>query len=79
VPTKCQWSSCTVIIEFPSKVHEETVKEFKNEVLIDCGNSREFAKLDSMTAIRHGNPNKEADATFGLKRTVEYQIHLETI
>ncbi|DBA03067.1 TPA: hypothetical protein N0F65_003314 [Lagenidium giganteum] len=58
-----------VIVELPTKVHESTAEEFTYEFLTATGNGREVAKGGSMTARRAANPNKEADATFGPKRT----------
>ncbi|KAH9134145.1 hypothetical protein LEN26_006864 [Aphanomyces euteiches] len=54
------------IVEYPiSTVHESTVDEFKAELYRSCGDDREFGKRGSMTCCRYGNPDKEADATFG--------------
>ncbi|KAF4033649.1 putative Uma2 domain-containing protein [Phytophthora infestans] len=58
-----------VIVELPTTVHESTAEEFKSEFLAATGNRRELGKCGSMTARRAANPNKEADATFGPKRT----------
>ncbi|EEY55362.1 uncharacterized protein PITG_09302 [Phytophthora infestans T30-4] len=58
-----------VIVELPTKVHERTAREFESEFLTAAGNGREVAKGGSMTARRAANPNKEADATFGPKRS----------
>ncbi|KAK1936783.1 hypothetical protein P3T76_010218 [Phytophthora citrophthora] len=58
-----------VIVDLPTTVHESTAEEFKSEFLAATGNRREVASGGSMTAERAGNPNKEADATFGPKRT----------
>ncbi|KUF95313.1 hypothetical protein AM588_10005487 [Phytophthora nicotianae] len=54
-----------VIVDLPTKVHESTADVFKYEFLMATGNGREVASGGSMTARRAGNPNKEADATFG--------------
>ncbi|POM74870.1 Hypothetical protein PHPALM_8099 [Phytophthora palmivora] len=54
-----------VIVELPTKVHESTADVFKYEFMDATGNRREVASGGSMTARRDGNPNKEADATFG--------------
>ncbi|DAZ96339.1 TPA: hypothetical protein N0F65_007989 [Lagenidium giganteum] len=58
-----------VIVELPTKVHESTAAEFTSKFLRAAGNEDEVAKGGSMTARRAANPNKEADATFGPKRT----------
>ncbi|KAK1936794.1 hypothetical protein P3T76_010229 [Phytophthora citrophthora] len=58
-----------VIVDLPTTVHESTAEEFKKEFNRATGNDREVASRGSMTAERAGNPNKEADATFGPKRT----------
>ncbi|GMF27560.1 unnamed protein product [Phytophthora lilii] len=47
----------------------DTADVFKYEFMAATGNRREVASGGSMTANRDGNPNKEADATFGPKRT----------
>ncbi|GMF47803.1 unnamed protein product [Phytophthora lilii] len=58
-----------VIVELPTKVHESTAREFESKFLRAAGNEDEIAKGGSMTARRAANPNKEADATFGPKRS----------
>ncbi|KAH9103210.1 hypothetical protein AeMF1_020402 [Aphanomyces euteiches] len=58
-----------LIVEFPSPVHEKTAHEFESELLDASGNRREVAKGGSMTASRAALPKKEADATFGPKRS----------
>ncbi|KAF4140518.1 putative Uma2 domain-containing protein [Phytophthora infestans] len=58
-----------VIVELPTKVHESTAFEFLSEFLAATGNRREVGKCGSMTARIAGNPNKEADTSFGPKRT----------
>ncbi|KUF77430.1 hypothetical protein AM587_10002007 [Phytophthora nicotianae] len=58
-----------VIIELPTIVHESTAAEFTSKFLRAAGNEDEVAKGGSMTARRAANPKKEADATFGPKRS----------
>ncbi|KAF4140015.1 hypothetical protein GN958_ATG10765 [Phytophthora infestans] len=58
-----------VIVELPTTVHESTADVFKYEFMAGTGNRREAASRGSMTARRAANPNKEADATFGPKRS----------
>ena len=58
-----------MILELPTRVHESTVVKFTSEFLAATGNRREIGTGGSMTAARAGNPNKEADTTFGPKRT----------
>ncbi|ETO58428.1 hypothetical protein F444_23196, partial [Phytophthora nicotianae P1976] len=58
-----------VIVELPTKVHESTTTKFKSKFLRAAGNEDEVAKKGSMTARRAANPKKEADATFGPKRS----------
>jgi hypothetical protein len=57
-----------LIVEFPTPVHEMTVQKFTREFGDAFGNHRELGERGSMTARRGGNPNKEADTTFGPKR-----------
>ncbi|KAF4135408.1 hypothetical protein GN958_ATG15401 [Phytophthora infestans] len=58
-----------VIVELPTSVHESTAASFEKMFNRASGNDLEVASRRSMTARRPGNPNKEADATFGPKRT----------
>ncbi|KUF82571.1 hypothetical protein AM587_10003160 [Phytophthora nicotianae] len=58
-----------VIVDLPTKVHESTAASFEKMFNRASGNDLEVASGGSMTARRAGNPNKEADATFGPKRT----------
>ncbi|OQR83081.1 hypothetical protein THRCLA_10991, partial [Thraustotheca clavata] len=58
-----------LIVELPSRVHESTVLKFGSEFLDASGNRREVAKGGATTASRAALPNKEADATFGPKRS----------
>ncbi|KAH9111734.1 hypothetical protein LEN26_006863 [Aphanomyces euteiches] len=58
-----------LIVEYPSAVHETTVSSFKAEFIQSCGNDRQFAGRNSTRCRRHRNPSKEADASFGPKRT----------
>ncbi|ETO77040.1 hypothetical protein F444_07715 [Phytophthora nicotianae P1976] len=58
-----------VIVELPTSVHESTAASFEKMFNRASGNDLEVASGGSMTARRAGNPNKEADATFGPKRT----------
>ena len=64
-----------LIVEFPTPVHETTVDEFKCEFLDQFGNRRHIGKRGSMTARRGGNPNKEADATYGPKGNTPNRTH----
>ncbi|KAI9912894.1 hypothetical protein PsorP6_006649 [Peronosclerospora sorghi] len=54
-----------LIVDLPTEVHECTADTFKNKFPTATGNADEVASRGSMTARRAGNPNKEADATFG--------------
>ncbi|KUF82379.1 Carboxy-terminal domain RNA polymerase II polypeptide A small phosphatase 1 [Phytophthora nicotianae] len=56
-----------VIVDLPTKVHESTAASFEKMFNRASGNDLEVASRGSMTARRAGNPNKEADATFGPK------------
>ncbi|KAE9024048.1 hypothetical protein PF010_g3671 [Phytophthora fragariae] len=58
-----------VIVELPTTVHESTAAEFTSKFLRAAGNEDEIAKRGAMTARRAANPKKEADATFGPKRS----------
>ncbi|ETI31413.1 hypothetical protein F443_21604 [Phytophthora nicotianae P1569] len=58
-----------VIVELPTKVHESTTRKFESKFLRAAGNEDEAAQGGSMTARRAANPKKEADATFGPKRS----------
>ncbi|KAL8023516.1 hypothetical protein Plhal710r2_c006g0028101 [Plasmopara halstedii] len=58
-----------VIVDLPTEVHESTAAEFTSKFLRAAGNEDEIAKGGSMTARRAANPKKEADATFGPKRS----------
>jgi hypothetical protein len=60
---------CIFILELSSKVHESTAWTFGLEFLNAAGNMREVATGGSMTASRAAFRNKEADATFGPKRS----------
>ncbi len=57
-----------LIVEFPTPLHEMAVRNFESFFGDAFGNHRELGERGSMTAQRRGNPNKEADATFGPKR-----------
>ncbi|OQS02640.1 hypothetical protein THRCLA_04999 [Thraustotheca clavata] len=55
-----------LIVEYPiSAVHESTIHEFEYEFMHSCGDGRQFGKKGSTTCHRGGNPDKEADATYG--------------
>ncbi|KAF4131700.1 hypothetical protein GN958_ATG19103 [Phytophthora infestans] len=58
-----------VIVELPTTVHESTAASFEKMFNRASGNDLEVASCRSMTARRAGNPNKEADTSFGPKRT----------
>ncbi|GMF22543.1 unnamed protein product [Phytophthora lilii] len=58
-----------VIVELPTTVHESTAASFERMFNRASGNDLEVASRRSMTARRAANPNKEADATFGPKRS----------
>jgi hypothetical protein len=58
-----------LIVELPTKVHESTARTFEKEFNLATGNAREVATSGSMTVRRAALPNKEADATFGPKRS----------
>ncbi len=54
-----------LIIDFPTPAHESTVDEFKSKFLRAFGDEDEVGKRGSTTVRRGGDPNKEADASFG--------------
>ncbi|KAL8001147.1 hypothetical protein Plhal703r1_c19g0085301 [Plasmopara halstedii] len=58
-----------VIVDLPTTVHESTARSFESKFLRAAGNEDEIATKGSMTARRAANPKKEADATFGPKRS----------
>ncbi|KAL8001174.1 hypothetical protein Plhal703r1_c19g0085571 [Plasmopara halstedii] len=58
-----------VIVDLPTTVHESTARTFEMVFKLASGNALEVASRGSMTARRAANPKKEADATFGPKRS----------
>ncbi|KAF0716356.1 Aste57867_2890 [Aphanomyces stellatus] len=58
-----------LIVEYPTKVHESTAEEFKKAFNRATGNDSKVASGGSMTASRDALRKKEADATFGPKRS----------
>jgi hypothetical protein len=57
-----------LIVELPTPVHEMTVRKFESKFIRAWGDDDKLGQRGAMTARRDGNPNKEADATFGPKR-----------
>ncbi|ETV71661.1 hypothetical protein H257_13105 [Aphanomyces astaci] len=63
-----------LIVELPnSTVHESTAWEFGREFYRATVNDREVASRGSMTASRDALPDKEADASFGPRRTTPHR------
>ncbi|KAF0715504.1 Aste57867_3342 [Aphanomyces stellatus] len=58
-----------LIVELPTTVHESTARNFEFAFLVASGNGHEVASRGSMTASRDALRKKEADATFGPKRS----------
>lgn len=54
-----------LIVELPTRVHESTIRNFEYLFRVASGNGLEVGSGGSTTAHRGGNPDKEADATFG--------------
>ncbi|RHY01136.1 hypothetical protein DYB25_013431 [Aphanomyces astaci] len=63
-----------LIVELPnSTVHESTAWEFGSEFNRATGNDREVARRGATTVSRDALPDKEADASFGPRRTTPHR------
>jgi len=54
-----------LIIDWPSAAHESDVRNYETKFCRACGDDTAFAQRESFTAHMAGDPDEEADATFG--------------